>query len=84
MPSCEHAKAVKTVANAASEGCQQCIAEGQRWVELRVCLDCGHVGCCDSSPGRHARQHFQQTGHAVMKPHSAGSWRWCYVHDAYV
>jgi Zn-finger in ubiquitin-hydrolases and other protein len=52
------------------------------WVHLRVCLTCGHVGCCDSSPPRHATVHFQQTGHPVMRSAEPGeSWRWCFVHE---
>ncbi len=64
--------------------CRECIAAGQKWVALRVCETCGHVGCCDSSPGRHAEAHFHQTQHAIMKPLTGGNWRWCYIDQAYV
>jgi CPA1 family monovalent cation:H+ antiporter len=51
---------------------------------LRMCLVCGNVACCDSSPGRHATKHFQETGHPMMKPLKSGNWMWCYVHQAYM
>lgn len=61
--------------------CEGCIEEGTAWVHLRMCLDCGYVGCCDSAPGRHATRHFQDTGHRVMRSVEPGeSWRWCFVH----
>lgn len=61
--------------------CLQCQAEGTRPVALRRCLTCGEVGCCDSSPGRHATEHFRRTGHPVMQSAEPGeTWRWCYLH----
>ena len=61
--------------------CPECVAEGLRWVHLRQCLGCGHVGCCDSSPGRHAMAHFRETTHPVAQSAEVGeSWRWCFVH----
>ncbi|MDQ7993293.1 MAG: cation:proton antiporter, partial [Propionicimonas sp.] len=63
--------------------CRHCLDEGLSWVALRQCLACGHIGCCDSSPGRHATAHFHQTTHPVMQSAEAGEdWRWCYVHHA--
>jgi len=63
-----------------SKGCEECLALGARWVALRMCLKCGHVGCCDSSKYRHATAHFQGTGHPVMRSIQPGeSWKWCYV-----
>ena len=64
------------------EGCEECLAIGSPWVHLRLCLTCGHVGCCDSSPEKHAGQHFAQTEHPVMRsfePHE--HWRWCFVDE---
>jgi uncharacterized UBP type Zn finger protein len=63
-----------------TRGCEECLKTGLRWVHLRLCLTCGHVGCCDSSPGRHATRHFHQTGHPVMASFEPGErWAWCYV-----
>jgi CPA1 family monovalent cation:H+ antiporter len=60
--------------------CPDCIREGLTWVHLRLCLTCGKVGCCDSSPGKHARRHFDETGHPVIRSLEPGeTWRWCYV-----
>ena len=62
--------------------CEECLQEGTGWVELRECQACGHVGCCDSSPGKHATRHFHQTGHPVMRSVMPGAtWAWCYVHE---
>ncbi len=61
--------------------CAACLADGEQWVALRMCLDCGHVACCDSSPGRHATAHFRETLHPVMRSVEPGEdWRWCYAH----
>lgn len=65
-----------------AEGCVDCLATGGRWVHLRVCLSCGHVGCCDSSPNRHATGHFRSTGHPIITSAEPGeSWVWCYVDE---
>ena len=64
------------------DGCEECLATGMRWVHLRMCLACGHVGCCDSSEGRHAEQHFHESDHTVMRSYEVGeAWRWCYVDE---
>ena len=83
MESCEHLQQTRQpFAKARTEGCEECLATGGRWVELRVCLACGHVGCCDSSPGRHATAHFHETHHEVMQSFEPGQgWGWCYVHE---
>ncbi|OBF53409.1 UBP-type zinc finger domain-containing protein [Mycolicibacterium monacense] len=61
--------------------CEDCAELGEAtWAHLRMCLTCGHVGCCDSSPHQHATEHFHQTGHPVMRSAEPGeSWRWCYI-----
>jgi CPA2 family monovalent cation:H+ antiporter-2 len=65
-----------------TQGCAECLRDGTRWVHLRVCLECGHVGCCDSSPGRHATAHFHATGHPVMRSIERGErWGWCFVDE---
>jgi uncharacterized UBP type Zn finger protein len=61
-------------------GCEDCLRTGDSWVHLRVCLACGHVGCCDQSKNKHATQHFHATGHPVMRSGEPGeTWGWCYV-----
>lgn len=61
-------------------GCEDCLATGGRWVHLRCCLTCGHVGCCDSSPNRHATKHHHDTQHPVISSAEPGeTWAWCYV-----
>jgi monovalent cation/hydrogen antiporter len=64
-------------------GCEECLAQGSGWVHLRLCLACGHVGCCDSSPNKHASAHFRGTEHPVIRSFEPGEdWRWCFVHQA--
>ena len=68
-----------------THGCEECLRLGTPWVHLRLCLTCGKVGCCDSSPMRHARAHAGTSGHVVVRSLEPGeSWRWCYAHDQYV
>jgi monovalent cation/hydrogen antiporter len=68
------------VAPTSPHGCEECVRDGTDWVHLRLCLGCGHVGCCDSSPQRHAARHFEQDHHPVMRSFEPGeSWRWCFV-----
>jgi Zn-finger in ubiquitin-hydrolases and other protein len=64
-------------------GCEECLAYGRLdWVHLRVCQECGHVGCCDQSPGRHATDHFLISAHPVIWSYEAGEdWFWCYVDE---
>jgi uncharacterized UBP type Zn finger protein len=79
MAACTHLDQVRDVSPSA-DGCEECLKIGASWVELRLCLACGHVGCCDSSPNRHGTRHFQETGHAIMRSFEPGAdWRWCYV-----
>lgn len=81
---CSHLDQIRDVAPK-SVGCEECLKSGEQWVALRTCLTCGHVGCCDSSPGRHATAHFHSSGHPVMRSAEPGQdWRWCYVDQAYV
>ena len=68
-----------------TNGCEECLRLGTPWVHLRLCLTCGHVGCCDSSPMRHARAHAHAIGHPVVQSMERGeNWRWCYVHENHV
>jgi len=82
MSACIHMMAVRDVAPRTPEGCEECLAIGGVWVHLRLCLTCGHVGCCDSSPGRHATKHFHATAHPAVRSLQPGeNWRWCYVDE---
>jgi len=80
---CKHLRDAPKVMRANTpEGCEECLKEGTRWVHLRLCLSCGHVGCCDSSPRKHAAAHFRDGHHPVMRSIEPGeAWRWCYVDD---
>ena len=66
-------------------GCKECLAMGSSWVHLRVCLSCGHVGCCDSSPNRHATAHHRSTRHPIVTSGEAGeTWAYCYSDDQFL
>ena len=78
---CEH---LKTAGHPKplSEGCDECIALGDTWVHLRLCLTCGNVGCCDDSKNKHATKHYQHTKHPVIRSFQPGEhWRWCFVDE---
>jgi uncharacterized UBP type Zn finger protein len=77
---CTHLADVRDVAPHTPQGCEECLATGSWWVHLRLCLHCGHVGCCDDSPNKHATRHFHQTRHPVMRSFEPGEdWGWCFV-----
>jgi len=81
---CAHRDLVTDV-TARTQGCEECLRIGARWVHLRVCLSCGHVGCCDSSRHRHATAHFWTTSHPIVRSLEPGeTWRWCYVDETAV
>jgi uncharacterized UBP type Zn finger protein len=81
QPTCSHLDQVRPV-EPRTDGCEECLAMDGRWVELRLCLSCGHVGCCDLSPNRHARAHFTETGHPIMQARVPGhTWAWCWVDE---
>jgi hypothetical protein len=78
---CTHTSDIRT-REASGEGCVECLATGGHWLHLRRCTDCGHVGCCDNSPGRHATGHFHSIAHPVMQSFEPGEdWYWCYVDE---
>ena len=78
---CAHLGEIRKVKPSA-DGCEECLKTGSEWVHLRMCLVCGHVGCCDSSPHRHATGHFHKTKHPVMRSSEPGEdWGWCYVDE---
>ena len=65
------------------DGCEDCLREGGVWLHLRICLTCGHVGCCDDSPSRHATAHYHDAGHPLIHSLEPGeAWSWCYADDA--
>jgi hypothetical protein len=74
-----------SVVTPSSEGCEDCLKVGGRWVHLRLCMHCGHVGCCDDSPNRHATAHFrEQPDHPVIRSYEPEEdWWWCYVDDLF-
>jgi uncharacterized UBP type Zn finger protein len=68
-----------------STGCEDCLKLGDSWVHLRLCLHCGHVGCCDDSKNKHATKHYRATGHEVIQSLEPGeNWMWCYDDDRQV
>ncbi len=82
---CTHLDEVHDVAPRTPGGCEECLASGGRWVHLRLCLSCGHVGCCDQSPGKHATKHFHETAHALIRSVEPGDdWGWCYVDERFL
>jgi uncharacterized UBP type Zn finger protein len=82
---CDHLEAAERRTKAVAPsgpGCAECLATSSAWVHLRLCLTCGHVGCCDSSPNRHATKHFHATRHPVIRSYEPGEeWGWCYVDE---
>ena len=79
---CTHLDQVKITPPAEVAGCEDCLRIGARWVHLRVCLSCGHVGCCDSSPNKHASGHAAESGHPIVRSAEPGeTWCWCYVDE---
>jgi len=82
MQNCSHLNLIRPVAARTPQGCEECLKTGMRWVHLRLCMTCGHVGCCDNSPGKHATAHFHSSGHPIIKSFEPGEdWAWCYVDD---
>ena len=81
---CSHLGRIRSVFPSAP-GCEECIGIGDDWVHLRLCLVCGHVGCCDTSKNKHATAHFHATGHPVMKSiETFEDWAWCFVDEEYI
>jgi hypothetical protein len=80
-----HLVYVRDVVPRTPGACEDCVALGTQWVHLRLCLTCGKVGCCDSSPMRHARAHAAHTVHPIVRSHEPGEdWRWCYIDETFV
>jgi uncharacterized UBP type Zn finger protein len=83
VAACTHLETIElTELPASVEGCEECLATGGVWCHLRICLGCGHVGCCDSSPGRHASAHAASSGHPIIRSIQPGEdWSWCFVDE---
>jgi hypothetical protein len=78
---CTHGDHIKTV-HPGADGCEDCLASGGKWVHLRLCMECGHVGCCDDSPNRHATKHSHTSEHPIIKSFEPGEeWGWCNVDE---
>ena len=83
MEGCEHLKQIRTVTQSA-DGCEECLKIGSGWVHLRMCMICGHVGCCDQSPNRPATKHYHATTHRIIRSVEPGEeWGYCYPDDMF-
>lgn len=81
---CVHLASIKNV-HPSARGYEECLKIGQEWVHLRICRSCGHVGCCDQSPGKHATRHYHATRHPVMEGYDPPEgWGWCYVDETFI
>jgi uncharacterized UBP type Zn finger protein len=81
MQKCTHTAEIKN-AKPKTRGCEECLKIGDEWVHLRLCMTCGHVGCCDSSKNKHATKHFHSDRHPIIKSFEPGEdWGWCYVDE---
>jgi len=85
MPvTCTHLDQIREV-TPNSQGCEECLKTGEAWVHLRLCLSCGHVGCCDQSKNQHATKHFHATEHPLIQSDEEGEdWLWCYVDELWM
>ena len=82
---CSHVAAHIKPVKPHTRGCEECLKLGDTWVHLRMCLECGHVGCCDSSKNKHATKHFHSTHHPIIQSAERGEdWRWCYVDEVFL
>ncbi len=77
---CRHQSLIQPV-EPRTDGCEECLQMGDTWVNLRLCLICGHVGCCDDSKNKHASAHFRATGHPIIRALTppGEDWEWCYI-----
>jgi hypothetical protein len=84
-PQCSHLDQIRDVEPRTPKGCEECLKTGDWWVHLRLCKRCGHVGCCDSSPNKHATKHSHAEGHPIVQSFEPGEdWMWCYVDQVYI
>ncbi len=81
---CRHLSVIRRVVPSAL-GCEECLKIGSTWVHLRLCRTCGHVGCCDSSPNRHATRHYRASRHPIIEGYDPPEgWGWCYVDEVMI
>ena len=81
-PVCTHLDQADLDVKPSGNGCVECLAMGARWVHLRMCMYCGHSGCCDSSPSKHASAHYSGAGHPLVQSYEPGEeWWWCYADE---
>lgn len=81
---CHHLDQIREVTPSAN-GCEECLKMGDTWVHLRICLECGHVGCCDDSKNKHATKHFHATSHPIIQSFQPGeNWGWCYIDQLFL
>jgi hypothetical protein len=79
---CTHTDRIQGVSPSSMVGCSECLAHGDRWMHLRLCLTCGQVSCCDSSPNKHASKHAASEDHPIAASFEPGEdWAWCYLDD---
>jgi uncharacterized UBP type Zn finger protein len=79
---CPHVAKIDRGIRPNSDGCEECLKMGDTWVHLRLCMQCGHVGCCDDSKNKHATKHFRHTKHPVIRSLEPGErWGWCFVDE---
>ena len=79
---CTHLKQPPKISTTKTHVCEDCIKTGDSWVHLRMCTECGHVGCCDSSKNKHATKHYHSSKHPVIRSIEPGeTWTWCYVDE---
>jgi uncharacterized UBP type Zn finger protein len=84
QPECTHLNEIK-ITETTKHVCEDCVKIGATWIHLRLCLTCGHVGCCDSSKNRHARKHYHRVEHPLIRSIEPGErWIWCYADDTAV
>ena len=87
-PPCTHVEEASNRGSAvkpSGPGCKECLQSGSVWVHLRLCLSCGHVGCCDNSPNRHATKHFKHSHHPVIRSYEPGEeWAYCYEDEQFI
>ena len=79
---CSHLNDINPDVTPRTNGCEECLKMGDQWVHLRLCMTCGHVGCCHSSPNRHATKHYHATSHTIVRSLQPGEdWAWCYIDE---